>query len=77
MGGEIPQEFGLISSAEKIQLNRVNPQRHQEMKSQKRLKVSKQNEMKGWRYSTEAGCSESVCKENVNRLICAQWKRVS
>lgn len=51
-GGENPQEFGLISSAEKIPLNHVNPQRRQEMKSQKRLKVSRQNEMKGWRYSS-------------------------
>lgn len=44
--GAIPQEFGLISSVGEIPLNHVNLQHHQEMKLQKRLKVSKQNEMK-------------------------------
>lgn len=46
--GAIPQEFGLISSVRAIPLNSAKPRHHQQIKLQKKLKVSEQDEMKGW-----------------------------
>lgn len=55
---EIPQEFGLISS--EMPVNHVNPQHQQEIKLQKRLKVSKQQEMKG---SISSDALRAKCKQ--------------